>query len=108
MLQKTYIKSRKKCKVKFQVPENQVPTWINIKSLALVGDFNEWDPKANPMKATKKGVFQTIIEIEPGEEIQFRFLANDRHWFNAWEADSYVPNEFGSENCVVRGSKGVE
>jgi hypothetical protein len=108
MIQKSYIKTRKTCKVTFQLPEDEIPSGIEIESLALVGNFNEWDPAAFPMKRNKQGVYRAEIELEPGQEVQFRYLANGEHWFNAWEADAYIPNHYGTENCVVLATEAAE
>lgn len=81
--------------VTFQLPEQ-----IEANSAAVVGEFNNWDREATPMK--KMGnVWKTTLELEQGGEYQFRYLVNDSEWLNDWEADKYVPNEFSSDNSVV-------
>ena len=104
MIKKTYIKTRKACKITFQIPRNELPADIQIEAVSLVGNFNDWDPAADPMTRNKKGDYKTQLEVEPGQVIRFRYLANGKHWFNAWEADSYVPNDLGTEDCLVIAS----
>lgn len=104
MIQKKFVKSRQVCKITFAVPETELPEGLDIDALFLVGDFNEWDETATPMKRNREGVYRTTIELAPGQGTQFRYLANGVHWFNAWDADNYLPNGFGSENCLVTAS----
>jgi hypothetical protein len=53
------------------------------------------------MKPLKSGVYKAEIEVEPGSLVEFRYLANGKHFFNTWDADEYTRNKFGADNCVV-------
>ncbi len=83
-------------KVTFSLPES-----IQAENVYLVGDFNEWDEQATPLKRGKDGTFSTTVSLEKGNEYQFRYLVNGSEWHNDWEADSYVQNSFGGDNSVV-------
>jgi 1,4-alpha-glucan branching enzyme len=107
MLKKKYVKSRKVSKVTFELPKTELPEAIEAESAYLVGDFNGWDPAATPMKRDKKGIFRTTVELEPGQEYQFRYLVNGEQWCNDWRADAYVPSGLGGDNCVVLTPTGV-
>ena len=41
-------------------------------------------------------------DLETGREYQFRYLIGNDTWENDWEADAYTPNEFGTEDSVVK------
>lgn len=71
------------------------------RTVCLVGDFNNWDCRAAPMRKLKNGTFSASITLEPGQEYQFRYLLDGQRWENDGAADKYVWNEFGSENSVV-------
>lgn len=101
MLEKKYIKSRKIYKVTFIIPDVELPDNLQVESLSVAGDFNDWNPETTPMKRNKQGVYWAEVEIEPGQDCEFRYIANSEHWFNDWEADAYAPNFFGTDNCVV-------
>lgn len=101
MLKKRLVKSRDVCKVTFELPKAEWPAGIEVKTVALAGEFNDWDPSATPLKRGKGGVFRTMLELEPGREYQFRYLVNGDQWGNDWHADAYVPNEWGTDNSVV-------
>jgi 1,4-alpha-glucan branching enzyme len=102
MLEKRYIKSRKVAKVKFVMPKDQLVEGVEAHSVHLVGDFNNWDVEATPMKQRKKdGAFYVTLDLEPGQRYEFRYLVNGEQWCNDWHADAYVPSDTGEDNCVV-------
>jgi len=99
-IKKQYLKSRPTCKVTFRVSKDAAK---DAKNISLVGDFNEWDKSASPMKPLKNGDFTTVMELSTeNPEYQFRYLCDDNHWENDWEADAYIPNGVDGENSVVR------
>lgn len=98
-LKKHYIKSRNLCKVTFTLPKMAA---AHANSVSIVGDFNNWSSNAHPMKKLKGGDFTATVELEPGNEYQFRYLIDGSRWENDWNADKYVRSPFGdSDNSVV-------
>jgi len=108
MFKKNYVKSRKVTKVTFEVPMKELPADVEIKKMNLVGDFNKWSKKATPMEPNKAGVYKATLELEPGREYQFRYLINGKVWCNDWNADGYITNEFGEDNCIVTTPNNVK
>jgi 1,4-alpha-glucan branching enzyme len=100
MLKKRYVKSRKVCKVTFELSRHDLPGATPPESLHLVGEFNDWDTTATPMPR-RKSVYRVMVELEPGKAYQFRYLVNGRDWFNDPLADDYVMGGQGAENGVV-------
>lgn len=96
MLKKNYYENSDNCRVWFYLPSE-----VNAETAALVGDFNNWDESADPMKEKKDGTFYTAVTLEKGQSYQFRYLLDGERWENDWEADDYVANEMGMENSVV-------
>lgn len=96
MLKKRYISSGKICKVTFTLPRQTEAT-----SAALVGDFNNWDKDALPMKRGKDGSWKVEIELEAGQEYQYRYFVNGLERLNDQAADKYVTHPYGGENSVV-------
>ena len=45
------------------------------KNVSLVGDFNFWNPYANPMHRNKSGLWEVVVDIPPGE-YGYRFLVD--------------------------------
>jgi hypothetical protein len=95
------------CKVTFELPEAELPEGVDVESVHLVGEFNEWDHTATPMKR-KEGAFRVTLELEPGKTYQFRYLVNGERWCNDWHADGYVLGGFGADNCAVVTLAGPE
>ncbi len=101
MIEKTHIKSRNVCKVTFSVSAEQLGE-RKVDSVAVLGDFNEWQPEANTMKWSKKhDAYRAAIELDPDARYEFRYLLDGEHWFNEWEADDYCANQIDGDNCVV-------
>jgi hypothetical protein len=85
--------------VTFSLPKEAV---VKVKSVALVGDFNNWAiEKSIALTKQKDGSFKTTVELESGKEYQYRFLLNGETWENAWDAPKYVASPFGGDNSVV-------
>lgn len=97
-LQKKYLKSGEFCKVTFSLPKEAAQ---RASSVNLVGDFNNWDYYANPMKPLKKGDYKLDLKLESGKEYRFKYIIDDDQWENDWSADKYVKNEYGSDDSVV-------
>jgi 1,4-alpha-glucan branching enzyme len=85
-----------KVKVTFSMPALE-----GVTALFLVGSFNDWSDTATPMVPGTDGGWSSALTLEEGWAYQYRFRDQDGGWHNDWAADSYVPNEFGSENSVV-------
>lgn len=102
MLTKQIIKSRQVVKVVFAVPQAELPEGMEVASIHVVGEFNDWDETAVPLKYHKKDkTYRAAVELEPGQTYQFRYLINGGYWCNDWAADEYTPNNLGEDNCVV-------
>ena len=99
IVKKQYLKSKPVCKVAFTVPTEIAN---DAKEAWLVGEFNEWNQIATPMKRLKNGSFSVTVDLETGKEYQFRYLIDRNRWENAWNADKSVSTPFGdSYNSVV-------
>jgi hypothetical protein len=102
MLKKQVVKSRQVVKVTFDLPRSQLPEEMEVDSVHLAGEFNEWDETAVPLKYSKKEkAYRATVELEPDRTYQFRYLINGEYWCNDGAADDYTPNAFGEDNCVV-------
>ena len=69
--------------------------------VSVVGDFNNWDPKANPLIKRTNGTASSSITLDPNQRVRFRYYRGDGVWFNDEAADAYEPGEHGDENSVV-------
>jgi len=97
MLKKNYTKSGDVCRVTFKLPPE-----VEAETAMLCGDFNDWDPQAQPMKRLKDGSFSATVSLPTGRSYRFRYLLDGARWENAWEADEYQRNEHGTDDSIIR------
>jgi 1,4-alpha-glucan branching enzyme len=98
-IKKQFFKTKAKAKIGFKVSKAQAAGAVQI---AIVGDFNEWNPKADVMKALKDGSFSHSIELPVGANYEFRYLADNNRWFNEEEADALAETSFvDAQNSVI-------
>lgn len=96
---KQYLKSKPVCKVTFKLTKEEAK---NADSVKLLGDFNGWDKASQPMKKLKSGGFTATVNLDKGNEYQFRYLLDGKEWENDWNADQYIPSDLAYEdNSVV-------
>lgn len=88
---KKFLKSKPVCKVTLKVPKKVAQ---GAQQVNVVGDFNDWDYQANPMKGLKDGSFSATLELAQGREYQFRYLIDGQKWENETEADKAAPTPF--------------
>ncbi|WP_019676599.1 isoamylase early set domain-containing protein [Arsukibacterium perlucidum] len=97
---KQYLKSKPVCKVTFKLSAEQL---ADAESVALLGEFNDWDPSALLMKKSKKGDFSASLTLDNDREYQFRYLVNGGTWLNDDAADAYLPSPLSYDhNSVIR------
>ena len=98
-IKKRPLKSKRLSKVTFKLPKDVAKS---AKTAHIVGEFNDWDTKATPMKRLRSREFTVTIDLETGREYQFRYLLDGSRWENDGEADRYVSTPYtNTENSVV-------
>lgn len=90
-IQKKYLTDKGVCKVTFVLPESIVN---HSKKVSVLGNFNEWDAKKNPLKKNKDGNFKCRVDLPLGQEYQFRYLLDESRWENELEDDGLVPTPY--------------
>ncbi|PRY10115.1 AMP-activated protein kinase-like protein [Pontibacter ummariensis] len=94
MIQKTYLKTKDQCKVKFTVSIE------NADKVEVVGLNDDWD---NPIEMNKKkgDTFEIVQSLPKNTHHEFKYLVNGSEWRNDPEADGEAPNEFGGTNSIL-------
>jgi hypothetical protein len=69
-------------------------------SVALVGDFNDWDPTVTPMRASAAGVWSVQFPLAPGRH-EYAFVVDGKQWVIDPAAPSAPADDFGSPNSVI-------
>jgi hypothetical protein len=83
-----------------------VPTQFLLSSrganrVALVGDFNAWDPGATVLQdPTRTGVWEVTVPLPPGVH-KYAFLVNDSLWTVDPRAPKVDDPDFGRANSVI-------
>jgi 1,4-alpha-glucan branching enzyme len=76
-----------------------LPAHAGAGGVVLVGDFNGWSQASHPMTRSGDG-FHVTVPLEKDRSYRYRFLIDGHRWENDWNADQYVPNEFGGDDSV--------
>jgi len=97
MLKKTPYRGGKSCRVTFVLPKE-----VGAARAFVVGEFNEWDETANPLRKRKEGHLSASLTLKTGRAYRFRYLLDGRRWENDPQADDFAANPFGSEDSVLR------
>lgn len=75
-----------------------LPVEVNAERVDLCGDFSEWRPIS--MSRTDMG-FEVRVQLAVGSTHEYKFLLDGERWEDAWDAEEYVANPFGTTNSVV-------
>jgi len=78
----------------------RLPYVDGAEGACVIGEFNDWSTSAHPMQRDVTG-FVCRIRLPVGRTHRFRYLVDGHRWENDWNADAYVPNEFGGDDSVI-------
>ena len=87
------------CKVTFSVDAEIIN---GGKEVAILGEFNDWDPSDSVMRKLKDGTFTKTLELEAGHDYQFRYLIDGNRWVNDTQVDKFAYSGVAAEqNSVI-------
>ncbi len=70
-------------------------------TVAVVGDFNDWDPNRTPLQAEAAGgVWSVNVPLRSGAH-QYAFVVDGKDWRPDPAAPRAVTDDFGSPNSVI-------
>jgi hypothetical protein len=69
-------------RITFVLPDDEPPGAVSV-----VGDFNDWNPFANPLRRRANGTRSAVVSVPAHSTIRFRYLAEDGLWFDDDSAD---------------------
>lgn len=64
-------------RITFVLPVGQPPGAVSV-----VGDFNDWNPFAHPLRRRGNGTRSAVVSVPAGSTILFRYLAENGLWFD--------------------------
>ena len=92
-IKKQYLKTKPICKVTFSE---------EAKSVAVIGNFNEWNSEATELKKLKNGTFKGTVNLASNNSYEFRYLVDGKSYLNDSEADGFAWNEFAdADNGII-------
>ena len=94
MIQKTYLKRKEECKVKFMTNVE------GADKVELVGLNGNWDTPIE-MHKKSKGNFVKEVALPKNSYHEFKYLVNGSEWRNDPDADGEAPNDYGGTNSIL-------
>jgi len=70
-------------------------------TVAIAGDFNNWDPQTNTLEDPEgDGIWTGTLNLEPGR-YEYMFVMDGEKWFPDPNALRYVKDGFGNKNAIL-------
>jgi hypothetical protein len=74
--------------------------------VAVVGDFNGWDPTTHPLEQVSPGVWSAVVPLEPGRHT-YAYVVDGEQWIPDSLAARAPEDEFGGRNSVLLVAEGL-
>ena len=68
--------------------------------VSIVGDFNDWDPAATPLRRAGEHAWWVVVQLRPGR-YRYSFVVDGTRWVADPSAPRAADNDFGAESSVV-------
>jgi 1,4-alpha-glucan branching enzyme len=79
-------------RVTFALPADEPPGAVSV-----VGDFNDWNPFAHPLRRRANGTRTAAVTVPVGSMLRFRYLAEGGVWFD----DETTPAHDGQDAAIA-------
>ena len=96
MIKQSPVKGKGQVKVSFILPSDAVTGKVSV-----VGDFNDWDPSAHPLRARSNGTRSVAVTLPAQRRFAFRYLDEAGRWYDDDAAHDYQENGVGGVNSIV-------
>lgn len=78
----------------------ELPSSIWADRIYLVGEFNNWNPRATPLHCARSGVWRVTLDLPAGRRYEFRYLIDGR-WCTDQHADGCTSGKDHPVNSYV-------
>jgi 1,4-alpha-glucan branching enzyme len=75
-----------------------LPTGEPACAVSVVGDFNNWDPSAHPLRPRSNQTRSVSVTVPAGTTLRFRYLGEGGMWF---DDETVAPAEGGDPILAV-------
>jgi Glycogen recognition site of AMP-activated protein kinase len=69
-------------------------------TVAVVGDFNDWDPRATPLRAASDSLWSVVVPLRPGR-YRYTFVVDGTRWYRDPSAPRALEDDFGTPTSVI-------
>jgi 1,4-alpha-glucan branching enzyme len=66
-------------------------------AVSVVGDFNDWDPFAHPLRGRANRPRSASVTVPAGSTLRFRYLGEGGRWFD----DETIPAANGRDAIIA-------
>jgi hypothetical protein len=72
----------------------------DARSVALVGDFNNWNRATTTLAPEKDGLWTASVVLPPGRH-EYAFIVDGEHWMADPQAKVTIEDDFGTASSIV-------
>jgi 1,4-alpha-glucan branching enzyme len=69
-------------------------------TVSLVGDFNDWDPHATPLRPASDSLWSVVVPLRPGR-YRYTFVVDGTRWSRDPSAPRALEDDFGTPTSVI-------
>src|ERR687897_2565963 len=69
-------------------------------AVAVVGDFNDWDPRATPLRPASDSLWSVVVPLRPGR-YRYTFVVDGTQWRRDPAAPRALEDDFGTPTSVI-------
>ena len=70
-------------------------------TVAVAGDFNQWNRLATPLKCNSSGLWTTEIDAPRTGRFEYKFIVNGQRWIEDPSNGMKAPDSYGGLNSVI-------
>ena len=96
------IRKQMDCKKQQVLVTFDLPASIWADDITVIGDFNNWDPKAHPLSQSRRNEgWHITLTLEPNQTYRFCYLIDGQRWCNDSQADAWSATEDGRPCSII-------
>jgi 1,4-alpha-glucan branching enzyme len=96
VIRRTPVDDGSHVKVTFALPLHGADSAVTV-----VGDFNDWNPDATPMRRRRGDRQSVSVVLGTDRRYAFRYRDRTGNWFDDDQADGFENNGLGGDNGII-------